>query len=266
MCGSFVIDIGNQVCNYNVYGDGRMNLHSEKRNSEMMALIDSVITKNQGKKIIVLIGAEHKYYFDIELSERSEVALVNLQDILPLKETPFTNNISEFVDKSLAKGYYDISDELGIDLMYRGALVPLIHGLYMDDNPNIIPFENITEAASVVAEWEELSPTSVVLHFEKAWIKFLEKDYTKAIEISESVLDRLDEITEDDPSQWFILSFFWRNLGFCYDMIDEREKAINAYQQCKNVCAELKLSDSYVERILKDFENKPYNREQDANE
>jgi len=240
-----------------VYGDGCMNLYSEKRNAKMIEMINEAISENKGKRIIVFTGAEHKYYFDIALSKRNDLTLVDFKEILPLKETAFTNNISEFVEKNLARGYYDVSDDASIDVMYRGALVPLIHGLGMDDDPNIIPFENLIETQSIIAEWEELNPQSVRLQFEKSWIKFLEKDYLKAIEISESIIDRLDEIEE---MQWFFITFYWRNLGFCYDMTGQREKAINAYQKCRKVCEELELNNNFARSIYKDFEEKPYRR------
>jgi tetratricopeptide (TPR) repeat protein len=241
------------------HGDGCMNLYSEQRNAGMMALIDSAITKNRGKRVIVLTGAEHKYYFDISFSKRNDLMLSSLKDILPLKEIAMSKNISEFIEKNLARGYYDVSDASSIDVLYHGALIPLIHGLGMDDNPDIIPAENIKQTQPVISEWETYNPQSVALHFEKSWIKFLEKNYTDAITIAESVADRLNEIPED--SQWFYLPFFWRNLGFCYDMAGEREKAIKAYQQCKEVCTELNLNENFARTIYKNFESKPYNRD-----
>ena len=65
-----------------------------------------------------------------------------------------------------------MSDTSSIDVLYQNALVPLIHGIGMDDNPNIIPVENIRKAISVVAEWESQRSKSAVLQFEKAWIRF----------------------------------------------------------------------------------------------
>ena len=243
-----------------VYGDGCMNLSSEKRNAKMLEMIDSAIIENKGKRIIVLTGAEHKYYFDDVLSKRKDLALVDFKEILPLKETPFTENISEFVEKNLAKGYYDVSDSSITDMIYRGALVPLIHGPNMDDDPNIISSENLVKAQLIIAEWEKLNSKSVTLQFEKSWIKFLEKDYQESIKWAESISGRLNELPKE--MQWFFKSFYWRNLGFCYDMTGQREKAVNAYKQCKIVCEELRIDENYAKTyVYKNFENEPYKRE-----
>jgi tetratricopeptide (TPR) repeat protein len=241
-----------------VYGDGCLKLYSEKRNAEMMALIDSAITKNQGKRILVLTGAEHKYYFDRVLSQRQDVILVDFEKILPLKEIALSKNISDFIEMNLARGYYDIADVSSMEtLLYHTALTPLLHGRNMDFKPDIIPVENIGKAQQILAEWEEYNPNSFALQFEKAWIKFLEKDYIIAVQISESIFDRLNEFAEDNPFRFL----FWRNLAWCYDMTGEREKAIKMYQQCKQVCMEFGLNENIGKMIYGDFENEPYHRE-----
>lgn len=239
-----------------VYGDGCVNLYSEQRNAKMMDMINEAIMKNKGKRIIVFAGAEHKYYFDIALSKLNNVKLVEINDILPLKNTALSKDISKYIDENLARGYYDVSDSLSIDMMYSGALISLIHGLGMDDDPTIIPVENIGKTKPIIAEWEAYNPQSITLLFEKIWIEFLEKDYQKAIEISESVsADKLNELTQE---QWFVKSYYWRNVGFCYDMIGEREKAINAYQQGVKNCKDLNLDESQIKYIYKNFEKEPY--------
>ena len=244
-----------------VYGDGCMNFYSELRNAKMMELINTAIAENKGKRIMILTGAEHKYYFDIALSKQEEVQLVSFEKLLPLKTIVPTPNIVEFIENDLAKGYYDVSDTSSIDVLYQNALVPLIHGMGMDDNPNIIPVENIRKAISVIAEWEPQRPKSAVLQFEKAWIRFLERDYFDAIKISESITKRLNELPKE--KHWFFVIYYWRNLGFCYDMTNQRDKAINAYQECKNACKRLGVNMNVAERhFYKNFENEPYTREQ----
>jgi tetratricopeptide (TPR) repeat protein len=243
-----------------VYGDGCMFLYSNKRNAEMMAFTDNAIAENKGKRMIIFVGAEHKYFFDIALSKRNDVTLLDLENILPLKEIAMSKNLSDFIEKNLARGYYDTSDASSIDLLYSEALFPLLHNWGKAENPNTIPGESIEQAKLMIAEWETYNPQSVDLHFHKAWTKFLEKDYQKAIEIAESVSGRLDEIKEENPARWFLLPFFWRNLGLSYDMTGEREKAIAAYQQGKKTCIQLELNENLVKIIFRDFENEPYRR------
>ena len=239
-----------------VYGDGCMNLHSEQRNARMMELINQAIAENRGKRVIVLTGAEHKYYFDIALSKQKGIKLVHLEDILPLKETSQTENMTAFIEKGLARGYYDAADSSAVDAMYGEALVPLIHGMGMDEDPTLIPAENIEKALPIVEEWEKRHPRSVSLQFEQSWIKFLQKDYSDAIGIAKRIAHRLNEIPKE--SQWFVKTFYWRNLGFCYDMVGQREQAVKAYRECKNTCKELNLNEHFAKGIYKNFENEPY--------
>ena len=245
--------------NVSVFGDGCMNLSYLTRNEKMLELINSSINENKGRKIIVLTGAEHKHYFDIELSKNDSLNLIDFKDILPLKKQEVSRNVSDFIEKKLAKGYYYASDSSAIDLMYQGALVELIHGMGMDDNPDIVPAENIEKAKPIIDEWEKQNSQSVCLQFEKAWIGFLEGDYKQAATILESIEDKLDETPES--SQWFVKPFYWRNLGFCYDMMNERKKAINAYKQCKIVCLELGRDENSSKKwVYKNYDTKPFER------
>lgn len=239
-----------------VYGDGCMNLYYETRNHKMLNLIDSIIVKNIGKRIIILTGCEHKHYFDIALSKRKNIEVVDFIDILPLKEAQPSDNISSFINKNLAKGYYAANDTSSIDIMYHGALIPLIHGLGMDDDPTIIPNENIGKAKHVIQEWADYNPNSVYLQFEKGWIEFLEQDYNKAIITLQAISDKLDEIPQTE--QWFVKTFYYRNLGFCFDMIGQRSKAIQSYKKCKEMCVQLDISENYAKTIYKNFEKIAY--------
>lgn len=94
------------------------------------------------------------------------------------------------------------------------------------------------------------------LAFDRCWLKFLEEDFQGAISLAESVADRLDDVPSE--SAWFVKSFFWRNLGFCYDLTGQRAKAVEAYRKCKSVCEELKMNPDYAKSIYADFENEPY--------
>ncbi len=241
-----------------VYGDSPMNLSYETRNSKMLELINEVIKKNEGSRIIVLTGAEHKHFFDRALSKQEGIMVVDFKSLLLLKAHRLTENTSFFLDYSLAKGYFESSEKSGIDAMYHGAMISLVHGLGMDDDPSIIPVENIEQANLLINEWEKQSPNSAFLLFEKAWVEFLEQDYEQAALVFKSIANRLSEVPEDD--QWFVKSFYFRNLGFVYDMLGERKKAINCYRECKIVCQELDFDEGYARSIYKDYDQEPYCR------
>ena len=239
-----------------VYGDSPMNLYSEKRNSQMVSLIDEVIKENNEKKIIVLTGAEHKYYFDDFFSGQEDVNLIQLEDILPLKKAKKTKDLSAFMERDIAKGYYEATDNLTIDTMYANAIIPLVHGPNMDEDPTIIPKENIKKALSILKEWKKENSHSVYLQFETAWIYFLKNDYKFAIKISNNIVDHLDEV----PSgrQVFLSILYWRNLGFCYDIVGKREDAINAYKECRKLCTQFNIGEDKAKKIYKNYESEAF--------
>lgn len=256
-CNNFVNEM--YSISMSVYGDSFMNLHYESRNNKMLELIDSAIVENKGKRIIILTGCEHKHYFDIALSKREDLEVIDFESILPLKEIQESTEIKNFLENHIAKGYYESTDSsAAIDIMYHAALVPLIHGMDMDDNPNIIPIENISKSKPIIEEWESYNSNSVYLQFEKGWIEFLEKDYEKAILTLQSISDNLDKVPQSE--HWFVKTFYYRNLGFCYDIIGERKKAIQSYEKCKAICKELDINEDYAKTIYKNYELVPYDR------
>lgn len=243
--------------NVAVFGDGPMNLSYKTRNNKMLELINNVVAENKNKRIIVLTGAEHKHFFDIELSRRTDLKLIKLNDILPLKEEKPSKNITDFIEKNLARKYYNVTDSKeSIDMMYQGALISLIHGLGMDNDPSIIPDSNIQQAKTILDEWKSDYPNSAYLQFEIAWIEFLERNYKESAAILETIASRLDEIPEG--SKWFVKTFYYRNLGFCYDKLGEREKAINCYNDGIAKCKELGMKESYIKFTFKNYLTDPY--------
>ncbi len=238
-----------------VYGDSCINLYSNARNEQMLKLIDNALAKNP-QKVLVLTGAEHKYYFDDALKNRDDIKFINLLDILPLKEAKLSKNVMTFLEKGLAFGYYD--ETIDKDTIYTGALMPLVHGMNMDFSPEIIPVENIRKAQDVILEWEKESSDSAFLQFEKAWIKFLNEDYQETIKLYLNISERLDEFTLGNNIM--LKTVFWRNLGWAYDMTKQREKALKAYNKCKEVCIEIGIDKEYGEYLYQKFEIEPYKK------
>ena len=245
-----------------VYGDGPMNLSYRTRNDKMMELIQKALDENPGRRVAVLTGAEHKHYFDRALKALPGVTLVKLADILPLKPAPLGENIAGFLKTNLARGYFDDSTPAGVDQLYSGALVSLLHGMGMDGFPERIPLTNLDQARPLLAEWEGRNPGSVYLQFDLAWVEFLTSDYRKAIARLEKIRDRLDQVPES--SRGFVKTSFDRNLGLCHDLLGKREKAIACYQRGEAVCRDLGYSASYIKYMFRDFKDKPYRRESKA--
>jgi len=236
-----------------VFGDGCMNLYSKDRNKRMMELINEAIAHNEGKRVIILTGAEHKYFFDRELQKNSHVKLIQLDNILPLSSERPDSTITEFIDTGLAQGYYTNNET-----MYKTALTPLVHSYGMDDDPASIPGKNIDKADWIIRKWEASNTNSPFFDFEKAWVCFLKKDYPGAIDLSGKMKGLLYKIPKED--QDFIISFFWRNLGFSYDMMGKRQLAIHAYRKGKEYCKSIGMSKNDINDIYHDYETRTYHQ------
>jgi len=151
---------------------------------------------------------------------------------------------------------FDDSTPEGIDQLYHGALVPLIHGMGMDNNPNSVPNDNLPKAKQLIDKWGSLHPNSALLQFETAWVDFLSSDYKKASRRLEKIKDQLDVIP--GPLQSFVKPFFYRNLGICYDMVGLHKKAIKYYNDGEAVCKKLGFTESHIKSIYKDYLEHPY--------
>lgn len=238
-----------------VYGYSCINLYASERNEKMMDLIKNAILENKGKRIIILTGAEHKYYFDDSLSKMKDVKLIQLKD-LKIKKVKASKNIKKLIDFGLTKGYFRSNSPNIIDNMYMNALIPLTHGPSMDEKPSIVPKENIKKALYLLKSWKDENNSSVLLQFESAWVKFLKKDYKNSIKNALLISDKLDSVPKN--MKWFVKPFYFRNLGFAYDMLGKREEAIASYKECRKACVEFGMEDEMIKNICKNYENEPY--------
>jgi tetratricopeptide (TPR) repeat protein len=241
-----------------VYGDGPMNLSYRTRNERILELIENAVEENPGRRVIVLTGAEHKHYFDRALATLPGVELVKLVDLLPLSPAPLSENIARFLKDNLAKGYFEESTPAGVDQLYSGAFVPLVHGMGMDSSPETIPLENLPKTKPLFDEWQRYAPDSALLQFELAWVDFLAEDYRQAVGRLETIRERLDQIPEGQ--RVFVKSIFDRNLGLCHDLLGEREQARECYLKGEAVCRELGYTDPYIKSLFRDLKHHPYER------
>lgn len=234
-----------------VYGDGVMNLHSEARNAKMLSLIDSAMNVSQAKRIIVFTGAEHKYYFDDAFAKRNSVRLVTLNDILPLQNLEPSRNETDYLEHWLARNYYNDENE-----MYANAITPLLHGPDMDLRPELITTKDIEQAEHLMQEWASLQTRTARYDFERLWLDFLHARYTEAVEVGKRLQPRINEL-----EAWFFPVLYWRNLGFCYDMLGMRNEALQCYTKGTETAKTLKCSEEIVHDIFKDYTQKPYKRQ-----
>lgn len=235
-----------------IFGDGCMNMYSEQRNTKMMELINNAIAENQGKRIIILTGAEHKYYFDKVLCSRKDIDLLQLKNILPLvPPANMDKELVKYLQTGISKDYY-----LDYNQMYWDILTPILHGPDMDDMPSIIKKESLEKAHSIMTEWKNETKESPLLLFNMAWLSFLEGKYSDAIITVHKMTKLFDEIPSDLQS--FIIPFYWRNIGFCYDLKGERKKALHAYNKGIEYCKKQGIPDNDIKDIYKDYRNVPY--------
>jgi hypothetical protein len=212
-----------------VWGDGPMNLYYRTRNDRMMERIRGAIRENRGRKVIVLTGAEHKHYFDRALAAEPGVQLVGIGAVLPLKPVSVDPAIQAYLAQNRAYGYFDLTAPQGADLYYAGVLVVLLHGPDMDFDPARIPSENVVKARSALDEWQQVSPDSPLLQFELGWQSFLASAPAEALAHYERALANLEKIVPEQRD--FVRRVIHRNMGFCYDLLGDRERAVAAYDE-----------------------------------
>ena len=237
-----------------VFGDSPINLNYLTRNEKMLNYINKAIVENKGKKILVLTGVEHKHYFDNALSKRKDISLIRFDDILPLKKVQMDKDIVELIETGNSKKYYDIETQAGLDGYYSSSISILLHGPNMDFNPEIIPEENIKKAKLILDEWKQADPKSIILQFELGWYNFLTLSFSKAIMNYSIVIKNMNDITNNSD---FIKAIVYRNIGWSYDMIGDRENAIESYKTGEILIEKTKFSR--MERMIyKDYKIKPY--------
>lgn len=235
-----------------IFGDGCMNMYSEQRNTKMMELINNALAENQGRRIIILAGAEHKYYFDKVLCSRKDIDLLQLKDILPLvPQANMDKELEKYLQTGISKDYY-----LDYDQMYWDILTPILHGPDMDDMPSIIKKASLEKAHSIMNEWKHETKESPLLLFNMAWLSFLEGKYSDAIFSVHKMTKLFDEIPSD--LQPFIIPFYWRNIGFCYDLKGERKQALRAYNKGIEYCKKQGMTENDIKDIYKNYQTIPY--------
>jgi tetratricopeptide (TPR) repeat protein len=242
-----------------VFEDSPFNLHYRTRNIKMLKLIKEVIRENQGRKIMVLTGCEHKHFFDSSLSEEENINVVDFSEILPLGDVDLTGNVSEFLETGKSLIYYkDLEKAEQLNDYFRSFLIPLVHGSNMDEYPSIIPKENIEEAKVILEEWSSMVTASPQLEYERGWYKFLRGDYERAIIHYKRVINDLDNIAKGKGRHDILMRIdVYRNLCFCYDMLGQREKAIECYKMGEAEIEKTPFKESKF-RIYKNYKKIPY--------
>jgi tetratricopeptide (TPR) repeat protein len=240
-----------------VYGDHSMNLYWQTRNLNMFIRIKKVIEENKGKRVIILTGADHKYFFDKELEKLREVDVVEFSSILPLDSFSDNDDLNIYYAKGLVKQYFDLSSGEEIESTFRPTLTPFVHGPNMDFKPEIIPRTNIDAAKIILDEWHKKQPESILLEFELGWYYFLISNYDKALSCFEHVLPAMDEI-DSEFYRNFTKGNIYRNIGFCYDLLGEREKAVESYIYGEQLMEQLGKSKKSIKALYSDYKHKPF--------
>jgi tetratricopeptide (TPR) repeat protein len=243
-----------------VFGDHSMNLYYETRNNNMWENILAVIENNPGKKIIVFTGCEHKHYFDNKLlGLSSDVKHVDFEAILPLSSVGMDEELEYFYAKKMITSYLDKSKIEDIDIWYKNSLMPYIHGPDMDFYPEIIPETNIKIAEIILDEWIKDKPNSILMRFELCWTHFLKGSYHAAITEYENILSHLKEVKPEELSKNMEISIY-RNMGLSYDLLGERQSAINCYEKGKSLFLLTNRNENVLKGLFKDYIDSPYSK------
>ena len=232
------------------------HLFYQTRNQQMFGLIRRAIDENKGKRIIVVTGSEHKLFFDEKLADEGDVRLVTFESILPLEPAEIDKEIADFLSTNLARLYFDESTDEGIDNLYHGALTPLVHGPDMDQDPEIVPAENVEKAWPLLDSWQKKNPNSALLNFELGWYFFLKSSYQESVDHYLKAMPRLDEVPEG--LREFVKSIIYRNLGFCYDLLGKRDEAVRCYGKGEEMADKLNKSSRFKEVYYTQFKAKAF--------
>lgn len=234
-----------------VFGDSPFNLHYLTRNSKMLNNIKHGIEKYNAKKVIILTGAEHKSFFDDSIKIDKKYIISNLNDIEPLRHFDF----EKLLKKVRPKEYFISVDTQKIEMFYNSLLTPWVHGPDMDFNISNIDLKNLPHANTIIKNWEDDTPNSLSVIYERVWYHFLMKNYDKAI-----MLCSQNNLNKYSHNLNFYKGDIYRVLGFCYDLNKERQKAIDCYKKARKEYAISGRPDWVVKALMDNYENKPYSR------
>lgn len=238
------------------FGDGPHNLYYETRNRHMMDLAWEVIEAHPGARVALLTGSEHKHYFDHDLRARDGVVVVELEDLLPLADSPPEGAVAAFLHDGDDLPYYMEGYPEDLNRYYRGKLVGLIHGPDMDWRPDIIPERNVEVAGRVLARWRASQPASHRMDFDEAWYRFLADDCEAALPGFAALAHAVESGAVSDP---FLRVYTYRNMGLCHDVLGQREDALRAYARSRDLMRGTRM-EGREGTVLRDFETVPYQR------
>jgi tetratricopeptide (TPR) repeat protein len=98
------------------------------------------------------------------------------------------------------------------------------------------------------------------MKFEIGWYYFLTSEYNKAIGCFNEVIPVMNDIVGSDRIKRFVKESIFRNLGLCYDMLGQRDKAVQNYIKGEKLLKELNSPDWKFKGYYRDYKNIPYKK------
>lgn len=204
-----------------VYGEGVPTMFWEERNQKILNRILEVVDTHHGKRIVVAIGAEHKYWLDNELRKIEQVKFLSVPRI-------------------------DISSLQLTREVVLNRLFTKLESRQANTNPDGVDLTGVKQDIDFLLK---KNPNDAVAWYYLGMFYYVGKDYQKSLNNFEKAAQ--DKAATLYPFPIKLYSFATVRIAMMFDLLNQRERAIEIYQQILDDPQAFKNARRLAERGLK---------------
>lgn len=219
---------------YQILGDTSYSNYWETRNLKMSELALNAIKENPSKRIIICTGSDHVYWIEDYLKKVEDIKVIDLNDlgaIVPVKTFPVQTK--KFIDD------YNNNKTIWYLESQNANKFP--------DNLDLSVIENDIQK---ILEKKDLTCKESYILGKYYYIK---RNYLKALEYYKKAAQNAKETKIPMGNNELNLTFFaYFRMANIYDLLNERDKAIELYKKVINSNDETpnlkKMCEKYLEK------------------